>query len=96
MRERGLPRHTEHTLVTGSGLRTELARIAERGYAVDDEEQEIGVRCVAVAIDAATLPPLAVSVSGPTARMTDPMIERAATLLHEAATRIANDLGRRR
>ncbi|HEV7205492.1 MAG TPA: IclR family transcriptional regulator [Jatrophihabitans sp.] len=92
VRRRGLPRLTEHTIGTPEELRAELARITSRGFAVDDEEQELGVRCVAVAIEVANLPWLAVSVSGPTARMTDAVIERAAALLQGAATRLAAEL----
>lgn len=42
--------HTEHTLTTPAALRQELARIRERGYALDDEEHEVGIACIAAPI----------------------------------------------
>jgi len=51
VRRTGLPAHTEHTITTQRGLQEELATIRGSGYAMDHEEQELGVRCVAVALD---------------------------------------------
>jgi len=57
----------------------ELARIRECGYAIDNEENEIGVRCVAAAItDDHEKPKYAFSVSAPSNRMTDENIIRIA------------------
>ncbi|WP_241831744.1 IclR family transcriptional regulator [Parafrankia soli] len=92
IRSRGLPRYTAHTVGTETALRAELRRIRERGFALDEQEQEIGVRCVAIALDPASAPGVAVSVSGPTARMTDELVERAVGLLRAAASRLAGDL----
>jgi IclR family transcriptional regulator, acetate operon repressor len=60
--------HTPHTVTDPAVLLAQLAAVRERGYAVDDQEQEIGVRCIAVAVPAAPTP-TAVSVSGPEARV---------------------------
>jgi IclR family transcriptional regulator, acetate operon repressor len=92
VRRHGLPGHTEHTITTEAGLLAELDRIRTQGFAVDDEEQEIGVRCVAVAIEADALGGMAVSVSGPTARMTDTVVARAVPSLRAAATRLTASL----
>lgn len=64
-----LVRLTPRTHASLDELRIELAKVAEQGYAVDDEERSTGVRCVGAAIldHAGTL--AAVSVSGPTFRM---------------------------
>lgn len=47
-RERGLFRHNENTIISLSRLRLELEKTRRLGYAVDDEEEELGVRCVGV------------------------------------------------
>ena len=87
----GMPRHTPNTLTTPGAFARELDRTRDQGYALDEGEQEVGVRCVAVAIPDAPAR-LALSVSGPVARMTDKLIVRAAPLLHDAAANLARDL----
>ncbi|NUS40818.1 MAG: IclR family transcriptional regulator, partial [Terrabacter sp.] len=66
----GMPARTTHTIVDFDELAEELERTRRRGYALDEGEQEIGVRCIAVAVPGSPQP-LAVSVSGPLTRMTD-------------------------
>lgn len=68
LRRAGMPSATPHTITTPGDFLAELALIRERGYAIDDAEQEVGVRCVAVAVPQAPTP-TAVSVSGPAARL---------------------------
>jgi IclR family acetate operon transcriptional repressor len=87
----GLPAHTEHTITTPERLSAALDDVRAHGYAVDDGEQEIGVRCVAVALDDAPLP-LALSVSGPAPRMSEELERRAVPALKRAATAFAADL----
>ena len=95
LRRTGMPARTDHTITDPGGLRRASSRSPdERGYALDDEEQEIGVRCVAVAVPGAPQR-IAVSMSGPLSRMGDDVVERAAPLLGEAATAIAAELGAR-
>ena len=65
-----MPARTEHTLTDPAAFAAELGRTRERGYALDEGEQEVGVRCVAVAVPGHPQP-LALSVSGPLPRMTD-------------------------
>jgi IclR family acetate operon transcriptional repressor len=84
----GLPSCTDHTLTTERALLADLALVRERGYALDEQEQEVGVRCVAVAVGEPT-PWLAVSVSGPVTRMTDELVDRAVPLLQAAARAIS-------
>jgi IclR family acetate operon transcriptional repressor len=50
LRKIGLPRRTEHTITEPAKLIEDLALVAWRGYAVDDEEDNIGVLCVGAAI----------------------------------------------
>lgn len=50
IRQRGLPRHNDNTIASPKRLRDELAKVRRNGYAVDDEEEEIGYRCIGSAI----------------------------------------------
>jgi IclR family acetate operon transcriptional repressor len=65
----GLPPVTERTIGSTEQLLSSLAGVRDAGYALDDGEQEPGVRCVAAPIT--DLPfTAAVSVSGPSSRVT--------------------------
>jgi IclR family acetate operon transcriptional repressor len=89
----GMKRYTEHTLTDPDQFIDALAETRVRGYAVDDGEQEVGVRCVAVAVPGAPQP-MALSMSGPLPRMGDDVVRRAAPVLHETAAAIAAELNR--
>ena len=87
----GQPRHTEHTLTDPDELLTQLDLVRRRGYAMDEGEQEVGVRCVAVAVPGSSLR-LALSVSGPAPRMTDELVVHAVPVLQQAAESVRNEL----
>lgn len=87
----GLEPRTDHSLTALPALLAELAAVRRRGYALDEEEQEVGVRCVAVAVPGTPLP-LGLSVSGPAPRMTDDLVAQAAPLLTETARTLAASL----
>ncbi|MGO2050436.1 MAG: IclR family transcriptional regulator, partial [Microbacterium sp.] len=84
----GMPANTEHTITDVESLLADLAKTRKRGYAVDDNEQEIGVRCFAVAVPDMAVP-TAVSVSGPVARVSGDFAERALPVLEEIVAEIA-------
>lgn len=87
----GLPAATPTTITDPAVLLAQIAKIRANGYAIDDGEQEIGVHCVAVPVlDSAN--PIAISVSGPTPRMTRDTVARAVPLLQQAAAGLAADL----
>ena len=72
-------------------LLADLAAVRRRGYAVDNEEQELGARSYAVAIPhARTL--MAVSVSGPINRVDDAFGERAVPILQQVSVQLSRDL----
>ncbi len=85
--------HTDNTITDPAIFTGELALIATQGYAVDEQEQEVGVRCVAVAVPEAPFP-IALSVSGPAPRMTQDVVTDGAALPVDAAKRLASDLQR--
>ncbi|KAA2253628.1 IclR family transcriptional regulator [Solihabitans fulvus] len=71
----GLPAYTPGTITDADVLIKHLGQIAEQGYAMDESEQELGVRCIAVPlVGAPTL--AAVSVSGPEGRLTKDAVSR--------------------
>jgi IclR family acetate operon transcriptional repressor len=87
----GLPARTPHTITDPQALLEELARIRHRGYALDDEEQEIGVRCVAVPLIGAPAP-AAISISGPDARLPRGVIDEVVPVMRRTAARLVQTL----
>ena len=65
-----LPQHTRNTLTTVAALERDLDRIRKQGYAIDNEEAEIGVRCIGAGVrdDTGALVS-GLSVSAPAERM---------------------------
>jgi len=87
-------RHTPRTIVEPSAFLEELAAIRNQGYAVDDEEMEAGVRCVAALIlQAGPAVAGAMSVSGPSARLTPERLPELAAMLTDAAGIVSGQLG---
>jgi DNA-binding IclR family transcriptional regulator len=86
---------TPHTITSAKRLLRELRHIRARGYGVDEEEREIGVRCVAAPIrNHAGDVVGAISVAGPTERMPQDLIgSDMAKAVLAAAQAIAVDLG---
>ncbi|MBW7884989.1 MAG: IclR family transcriptional regulator [Caldilineaceae bacterium] len=73
---------TQATIIDKRKLEAELERIRQQGYAIDDAEREVGVRCVAAPIrNARGEVAAAISISGPSVRIT---VQR----LHELAVSI--------
>lgn len=93
----GLAAKTPNTITDEAVLRKELQAVAAQGYAIDDEENEKGIRCVgAPVLGAAGKPVAAISVSGPAFRMTKKAIHdvRRAEVV-ETAAEISRRLGYR-
>jgi DNA-binding IclR family transcriptional regulator len=90
----GLKAYTPTTLCTAKALRAELALVRERGYAIDNEEHQIWVRCVAAPIRNASGHVFAsISVTGSADRMTDAKIDSLAPLVVQTATSISRQIG---
>lgn len=90
----GMPAQTQHTITDPDTLITALHRIRRDGYAVDEGEQEVGVRCVAVPV-VSEHTRMAVSVSGPAVRMGPAVVERAIPLLTKASSLLAAEFAER-
>jgi IclR family acetate operon transcriptional repressor len=90
----GMPRLTEKSIVRPSDLFRELRTIRGQGYAVDDEEAQIGLRCVAAVVhNNCTEPLAAISVSGMTSRVTDERLPMIGRMVREVAAELTAALG---
>ena len=92
--QKGLTKYTEHTLVTREQLFAELENIRRRGYAYDNEECELGARCVAFPLRNYTGNIVAsLSVTGPLGRMTDEFIASKFDMILDVVKSISFQLG---
>lgn len=88
-----LERRTDRTIVNGRTLSEELATVKEQGYAIDDIENEDGVRCVGAPIQNAKQQPVgAISVAAPAYRFSKERAAEVGLYCLEAARRISADL----
>ncbi len=86
--------YTDKTITDDASLKAELEIIRRQGYAVDNEEMEIGVRCVAAVIRQHKSGIVAgVSISGPSSRLTVESIPGIGESVRRTAGRISADLG---
>jgi IclR family acetate operon transcriptional repressor len=91
---RTLTKETPNTLTSIEAIRRELAAIRGRGFAIDNEEAAIGLRCVASVIaDENGAPLAAVSISGPTARLTDNRLSTLGMACRAIALEITAEVG---
>ena len=88
VRYRGLPALTDRTITSAEALTRQIALVRAQGFALDDGEQEIGVRCLAVPVPGAPRN-LALSISGPDSRLPLAQMGEFVPILQ----RIAADLG---
>ncbi len=87
-------RFTSNTITDLDTLKLHLASVRERGYAIDDEEHEDGIRCIAAAIrDHAGRVVAAISVSGPTFRITREKADTIGRLVSDAARQLSASAG---
>ncbi|MBQ8107099.1 MAG: helix-turn-helix domain-containing protein [Afipia sp.] len=90
----GMPRLTEKSIVRPGELFKALQTIRKQGYAVDDEEARIGLRCVAAVVYNDCSEPLAtISVSGMTSRFTDERLPVIGNIVRDVAAELTVALG---
>ncbi|GAB4429450.1 MAG: IclR family transcriptional regulator [Chloroflexi bacterium OHK40] len=86
--------HTTHTITTPEQLRRELEETRQRGFALDNEEHELGVRCVAAPIfDHSGACVAALSISGPATRLSAERALAFGPLVRQAAAICSAQLG---
>lgn len=89
-----LVKYTDNTITDKDELLKELAKVRKAGYAFDNEENNIGLFCIAVPIfDHLGNANYAISVSGPSVRMTEEKIQLTKTLLEKACKEISHNIG---
>jgi len=90
-----LKRYTSKTLIDRDELKKHLKLVAEQGYAMDDEEMDVGVKCVGAPIRDYTRRIIgAVSISGPSMRFSDERMEKELIpLVVKAGEEISHKLG---
>src|SRR5260370_39228498 len=92
----GLTRHTPNTLTSPRRLREELAHVRAAGYALDNMEHELGVRCIAAPIRTHTGAVIAsLSISGPATRIRTEDVPQLAERVKEVAGKLSTQLGHR-
>ena len=85
---------TQFTLTDPLALKRDLAATAQRGYSIDAEERNLGMRCIAAPVFDVHAEVIAgISVSGPSDRMSAEMTPRVAAAVLEAAGTLTRALG---
>lgn len=92
LKTEGMPQRTPKTITEIDELLAELEAVRERGYALDDRENEEDGRCVAVPVPG-TRAPAAISLSAPAVRFSLEDAREVAQALTETARALATDLG---
>lgn len=87
----GMPAMTPSTITDPDVLIRQLADVRTEGYATEDGEMELGVRCVAVPVPSEQ-GNFSISLSAPESRLTDDVRDRALPVLRTVAERLAEQL----
>lgn len=94
LRHQTLEVFTEHTITTPEALRADLEATRARGFAIDGEEKNIGMRCIAAPVFDMNHEVVAgISVSGPTSRIAVGQIDEIGAAVIEAAQSLSRALG---
>lgn len=96
LQQRGLARFTDHSIDNPAQLNLALEQVRKQGYALDDEEHAVGLRCVAAPIyDENGQALAAISLSGPKARILDIRLAELGNAVRQTAADITLALGGR-
>jgi DNA-binding IclR family transcriptional regulator len=92
--KRPLARQNRNTISSHERLARELKKVRELGYAFEDEEGEIGIRCVGVPVyDPANRVIAAISIAGTTSQIPTEDIKKLGTIVRATASQISSHLG---
>jgi IclR family transcriptional regulator, KDG regulon repressor len=95
VKQQGLKKRTPKTISTMTRLLAELEHIKHEGYAVDDEENSLGARCLGAPVfDATGNVAAALGASGTLTQVDEPSMPRIVEALKDAARRISRQLQR--
>jgi len=95
LRQHGLKKRTPKTIGTPARFFAELEKVGAQGYAVDDEENSLGARCLAVPIfDVLGRVVAAMGISGTTTQIDEAHTSKLVELLRDAARRLTRQLTR--
>jgi IclR family KDG regulon transcriptional repressor len=90
---KGLPKMTPNTITTKAALVKELRKIRKKGYAVDDQENELDGRCLGAPIlDSRDRVIAALSISAPVFRMDHERVEGLGPVLRKTCETISSNL----
>ena len=90
----GLRQYTPETITSPTKLAEELERVRAKGYALDDGEYEVGLKCVAAPIrDHAGAVVAAIGIAGPASRLTDDYMVGLVPLVQSAGATVSRSLG---
>lgn len=93
-RPAALPAFTPRTLTDPAALEAHLADTRARGYALDDEEYDAGIRCIAAPItNRFGIVTAVIGISGPALRLTDAHVPALAAAVMESARALSTETG---
>ena len=89
----GFIRYNDNTIVSPAKMKEELSKIRASGYAYDDEEETIGLRCIGAPLFAGGEQPVAaISIAGTVAEINEENVAELSNLVRTAAKRISASL----
>ena len=92
--KKALPQRTEHTVATVAALKEQLAVIRRHGFALDNEELELGLRCIAAPIiDHNGSVVAALTIAGAASRLTMAKIDSYVAKIKACAAKISTEFG---
>ncbi|WP_198153459.1 IclR family transcriptional regulator [Thalassobacillus sp. C254] len=92
--KQGMAVHTENTITSIDEFLKEIHKVNKQGFAVEKEENEVGITCIAAPIfDNRGKIAAAVSISGPSIRMSDKRLQELKPLIMKTGKQISNRLG---